>query len=93
VHAKLCGLEHRAPPIFGRATITLGTGPHSSLLVYEISLERLNAFVLNSWQRRVWSLAQTSLNVKVKGQGNHGHVQLMLGKTSLALVLSSLWHC
>jgi len=28
--AKLCGFEHRAPPIFGRATITLGTGPHSS---------------------------------------------------------------
>ena len=28
--AKLCGVEHRAPPIFGRATITLGTGPHSS---------------------------------------------------------------
>jgi len=22
--AKLCGIEHRAPPIFGRATITLG---------------------------------------------------------------------
>jgi len=28
--AKLCGVEHRAPPIFGRATITLGIGPHSS---------------------------------------------------------------
>jgi len=28
--AKLCGVEQRAPPIFGRATITLGTGPHSS---------------------------------------------------------------
>jgi len=28
--AKLCGVEHRAPPIFGRATITLGTGPYSS---------------------------------------------------------------
>ena len=25
-----CGVEQRAPPIFGRATITLGTGPHSS---------------------------------------------------------------
>jgi len=28
--AKLCGVEHRTPPIFGRATIMLGIGPHSS---------------------------------------------------------------
>jgi len=27
--AKLCGVEQRAPPIFGRAAITLGIGPHS----------------------------------------------------------------
>ena len=26
--AKLCGVEQRAPPIFGRADITLGIGPH-----------------------------------------------------------------
>ena len=26
--AKLCGVEQRAPPIFGRAAITLGTGLH-----------------------------------------------------------------
>ena len=32
--AKLCGVEHRAPPIFGRATIMLGTGPHSSLSLF-----------------------------------------------------------
>jgi len=25
-----CGIEQRAPPVFGRATITLGIGPHSS---------------------------------------------------------------
>ena len=25
---KLCGVEQRAPPIFGRAAITLGIGPH-----------------------------------------------------------------
>ena len=30
--AKLCGVEQRAPPIFGRAAITLGIGPHSGLL-------------------------------------------------------------
>jgi len=23
-----CGVEQRAPPVFGRAAITLGTGPH-----------------------------------------------------------------
>jgi len=28
--AKLCGVEQRAPPIFGRAAITLGIRPHSS---------------------------------------------------------------
>ena len=28
--AKLFGVEHRVPPIFSRATITLGIGPHSS---------------------------------------------------------------
>jgi len=32
--AKLCGVEQRAPPIFGRATITLGIGPHSSFLLH-----------------------------------------------------------
>jgi len=30
--AKFCGAEQRAPPVFGRATITLGIGPHSSLI-------------------------------------------------------------
>jgi len=28
--AKLCGVQQWAPPIFGRAAITLGIGPHSS---------------------------------------------------------------
>jgi len=29
--AKLWDIEQRAPPIFGRAAITFGIGPHSSL--------------------------------------------------------------
>jgi len=29
--AKLCGVEQRTPPIFRRAAITLGIGPHSSI--------------------------------------------------------------
>jgi len=28
--AKLCDVEQKAPPVFGRAAITLGIGPHSS---------------------------------------------------------------
>jgi len=32
LHGIRCYVEQRAPPIFGRATITLGNGPHSSLL-------------------------------------------------------------
>jgi len=28
--AKLCGIEQRAPPMLGRATIMFGIGPHSS---------------------------------------------------------------
>jgi len=32
--AKLYGVEQRAPPIFDRAAITLGTGPHSSFFNY-----------------------------------------------------------
>jgi len=28
--AKLCGVQQRAPPIFGREAITLGIGPPSS---------------------------------------------------------------
>jgi len=28
--AKLCGVEQRAPPTFGRAAITMGIGPRSS---------------------------------------------------------------
>jgi len=30
--SQTCGAEQRAPPIFDRAAITLGIGPHSSLL-------------------------------------------------------------
>jgi len=30
--AKLCGVQQRAPPIFVRAAITLGIGPHSSFV-------------------------------------------------------------
>jgi len=32
--AKLCGVEQRAPPMFDRATIRLGIGPHSSCIYF-----------------------------------------------------------
>jgi len=35
-----CGVEHRAPPMFGMATITLGIGPHSSLLCFYCNDQR-----------------------------------------------------
>jgi len=65
------------------------------LFVYEISLEPLNRFVPDSQGRRVWFLAQTNLNARVKGQGHQGKkrpfsagcVRFMFGKTSFALVL------
>jgi len=38
--------------------------------VNQISREWLNGFVPNSQGRRVWSLAWTSLTIKVKGQGH-----------------------
>jgi len=31
---RLCGIQQRAPPIFGRAAITLGIGPHSSIACF-----------------------------------------------------------
>jgi len=37
-----------------------------------ISREPLNGFAPNSQGRRVWFLAQTTLNVKVKGVGHQG---------------------
>jgi len=30
--SQTCGVEQRAPPIFGRAAIRLGIGPHSSFI-------------------------------------------------------------
>jgi len=34
--AKLCGVEQRAPGIFGRAAITLGIGAHSGLALFQL---------------------------------------------------------
>ena len=44
--AKLCGVEQRVPPIFGRAAITLGIGPHSSFKIVSQKLKCLDLTVL-----------------------------------------------
>jgi len=43
--------------------------------VYEMSRGPLNGFAPNSHATRVWSLAETSLKVKVKDQGHQGQKQ------------------
>ena len=68
------------------------------LFIYEIYREPLNGFTPNSHERRVWSLAWMSLNVKVKvkGQGHKGQktafsalleacVRFMFGKNTFSL--------
>jgi len=45
--AKLCGVEQKAPPMFGRATISLGIGPHSSSILFfspNLSRRRLDVY-------------------------------------------------
>jgi len=46
--------------------------------VYELSPELLNGFSPNSQGKLVWSLAQKSLKVTVKGQGHQGQKQHFL---------------
>ena len=63
--AKLCGVEQRAPPIFGRAAITLGIGPHSSLFCL-VPCGRLSWLVVSFWAHvnivhRIVTAAATSL--------------------------------
>jgi len=63
---------------------------HFFLFVYEISREPLNGFVPKSYGRIVWSLAWTSLKVKVTGVKNGIFPPFLqpdcglFGKTSLA---------
>jgi len=52
--AKLCGVVKRAPPIFGRAAITLGIGPHSSLILIfpQIKLSNIYMFTYDVFNYR-----------------------------------------
>jgi len=54
--AKLCGVEERTPPIFGRAAITLGIGPHSSSVIILIIITALLTYnLLGLASVTVWS--------------------------------------
>jgi len=46
-----CGVEQRAPPIYGRAAITLGIGPHSAFFPYLISAvaDWMSTILLYTW--------------------------------------------
>jgi len=55
--AKLCGVEQRASPIFGRAAITLGRGPHSSAcLIFYVPFSRSLEF----WKRFLTQVSPVS---------------------------------
>ena len=58
------------------------------LFVYEISHELLNGFAPNSHGRLVWSLAQTSLNVKVKVTSDKFPPPLKMHCNALAAITS-----
>jgi len=42
--SQICGIEQRAPPMFGRATIRLGIGPHSSFFIFYSFVDLLLVF-------------------------------------------------
>ena len=69
--AKLCGVEQRAPPIFGRATIRLGIGPHSSFTYYLFSyfFALWNSFCVTKAKDCLWD---TTSNFNSKHCSNTG---------------------
>jgi len=59
--AKLCGVEQRAPPIFGRAAITMGIGPHCGFsyhFVLVISITFIIVLVIVNYTTRSLSCAK-----------------------------------
>jgi len=68
-----CGVEQRAPPIFGRATITLGIGPHSSY--HELCHEFCPQV------KRVW----TTVHIKIARVKNQSRSIIMLPTVGITL--------
>jgi len=50
--SQTCSIEQRAPPIFGRAVITLGIGPHCSFLCFAYTS------VIGKSRSRLWFKSQ-----------------------------------
>jgi len=59
-----CGGEQRAPPIFGRAAIILGIGPHSSFIwcPYSIIGPSRSYIQKNSWEVKTQQVPRCLLN-------------------------------
>jgi len=64
--AKPCGVEQRAPPIFGRAAIPLGIGPHSSSLCCQKVLCRW--YIAYLWMCVYVSVSDLRLTAKFEKQ-------------------------
>ena len=78
--AKVCGIEQRAPTMFGRATITLGIGPHSSGCWCFMAIMRLNNCTLTVSQ---------SLNILTVSRS---HLNLILNVLARLVLLPVSWN-
>ena len=61
--AKLCGVEQRAPPIFGRATITLGIGPHFSSFFFPHLMSAAGDWMSAILPHMVWPQCEFKMQV------------------------------
>jgi len=50
-----CGVEQRAPPMFGRATTTLGIGPHSSWLICWKPVKQNRLYIYELFMVALWN--------------------------------------
>jgi len=73
VGVKLCGVEQRAPPMFGRATITLGIGPHSSISVLFTCRRRQVDYLFQRRHRRLSSSLDNDVIAGCHNIGRHGN--------------------
>jgi len=70
--AKLCGVEQRAPPIFGTAAITLGIGPHSSSFFFSscspvLSSQRLDVYHTSTHDVALVQISNACLKCAARG--------------------------
>jgi len=53
-----CGVEQRAPPVIGRASITLGIGSHSSCVMVFFHTQRTQHELHKTMLTRMWANAR-----------------------------------